>query len=549
MKKAIINLWGASQGSSLAITGSLNSPAVGNSTMAQNSTWTIPQSISVASTLKKFDCYATQAGTIKLKVLTPGVGGYTVSSEQTLTIVGTGLKSFSVAAGTMTPMSVPAYGLIAFYTSSSGGAIIAYNTTASTVYGLGYWQATGDISGSALDPRVTGSATSTEVQIQFTLSYSRSSSPPAYIYNEDFAGTTTPSGGWFSSGSAWSFPGGKASPGATGLANRLNGYYSNVCDYTASTSFKFTTGTERPFLAKGGGIIPSVQGSIVEADIANNRLVIYMAWDGSNTLTSVRTNFSLPTITLTIGTIYTLQIVKVGRIITFSISDGVLTDSFQINGVVVLSTAGYGDGTIALGSLSGTGVEFYSAKLSNTVVDPSYVGTGDSLTVGFYSGANTTGYARLIIDDIPGDIGWACGVGGFKSRSIIKIVLAVGMTSMPNYISVLAGTNNAGNDSDMGVYLGEMINMYNLITNLGSTPVIFNIPPQSVGSQNTRVIAMNASLAGTGWRLVDASRATTLNNDGVTFDPALFFDAVHPNGPGHGNIYAQAVIDWPEIIN
>lgn len=531
-----------------AILGTLSDPVSGGSTINSANTWALMQSLPVESTLKQVKVYATSNGTVKIKVLQPIKGGsFNVISNQTVSIT-TGLNTFSVEGGTLTEVTMPSNSLVAFNPS---GSIVGFKSGETPLYSAGYMAGSGDLSGNAVVLN-SSAAYGNEIQAQFTTEFERVS-PGTYWLDEDFAGTKLPAFAVNNGSSPWTFTAGKITSAGTGLATFFDFYPSSNADRcTLAIEFEFKASGDRfaiyrkPILGDSG----AAEGTVVEADLNNNRLVVYQTWDGSSTLPSVRSNNTLTNLTLATGVRYRLEIIKVAKVITFRITDTVSS----VSDTVIVDNAasnlcGYAYGRGGMAALAGS-IDVRSFKLGASVIHPHFILLGDSITEG--SGAtDSTCYAQLLLDEVSGQA-WYSGDGGTTSQACLRRLRHELRFCVPKYVLIMIGVNNANTAPLATQWETDIVNIYNTIANGGATPIIFTITPNSDGTVNGRIQVMNAFLynkrTNDGWKLVDASVAITLNNDGVTYNPANMADGVHPNATGHSLIAARAVSDQPQVF-
>lgn len=84
----------------------------------------------------------------------------------------------------------------------------------------------------------------------------------------------------------------------------------------------------------------------------------------------------------------------------------------------------------------------------------------------------------------------------------------------------------------------------------GSKPVLATLLPRTT-IQTTVIDPYNAKVRNRefgDYDFIDFAKAVTLNNDGVTWDPAKAFDTAHPNAAGQLAMYAQLKADAPYLL-
>lgn len=527
-----------------AILGTLVDPISAGSTINSANTWCPMQSLPVESTLKEVKIYCTGSGTVKIKVLQSIKGGsFNVISNQTVSVVS-GLNTFSVLSGTLNEVVMPANSFVGLNPS---GSIISFKGSEAPLYSAGYMAGTGDLSGNAVVLN-SSAAYGNEIQAQFSAEFDRVS-PGDYIIDEDFAGTKLPSFAVNTTTAPWTFTAGKITNAGIGLVNFFDFFPTTNQDRcTWQVEFQFKAAGDRFSIFRKPvlGDASASEGTIIEADLDNNRLVVYQTWSGGSTLPSVRSNNTLTNLTLSTGVWYRLELIKVAKVITFRITD----TSTLISDTVIVDNAasdlcGLAYGRPGMAAIAGT-VDVRSARLFASVVNPKTIILGDSITEG--SGASdSTCYAQLSLDQMSGN-GWYSGDGGTTAANVLRRLRHALRMCVPRYVVIYIGANNANSGAATTAFQTDIVNIYNTIVNAGATPVICTLTPNSDGTQNGRVQTMNTFLLAHGWRLSRFDLALSLGNDGVTYNAAMMADSVHPNVTGHALLKARLQSDWPEIF-
>lgn len=530
-------------------------PYSAGSSVNKTSTWVSIQSLPVASTLREFSCYATATGTVKVKVLQPiKGGGFNVISNQTLTIASTGLNTFTVEGGTLAEVAMPANCLVGVHTPSSGGATISFKSGEAPGYSAGYFAGPGDLSGNGV-ALTTGATYSNEVQISHVAAYERGAADPgAYWIDEDFASTIAPAYGVNQATNPWSFAvAGQTTSAGTGLANFYDFYpITNADRCTFAVEFEFTGASDRfcvyrkPIL----GDASAADGTIIEANLANNRLVIYQAWAGGTTYTlpSSQSMLTLTNLTLTTGVRYRLELTKAAKVISARIID-TTTDDEQThsadNDPTVLCGLGFGRPGFAnlAGSATVKAAQFYPV-----VSNPRVLLLGDSITEGSGT-ADETSWAQLTLDALatPGN-GWYSGDGGTTLINVLRRLRHDLRYSTPRYV-VIENVNNTSSDALRDAHAGIMDDVIATITNAGAIPVIGMLTPNSDATANARAQTINAQLlARTDCTLVRWDIALSTGGDGSTYNASLMADGVHPNTAGYAAMKARLLLDCPGLF-
>lgn len=187
---------------------------------------------------------------------------------------------------------------------------------------------------------------------------------------------------------------------------------------------------------------------------------------------------------------------------------------------------------------------------------------GDSISVGFSSsvvdGVNNTKFTWLT-GNATGREFTSSGRGGgsydtffggncFDSKFNFTGMLTNELPILkPNYCMITIGTNGG-----LSYYHYEQIVKY--IESIGSIPIINKLPlrdDSTIGAgyitssnANIQQIWDNYGISGASFDL-----ATSVNNDGVTFDSSLFgADKIHPNDAGHLAMFNRIKLDVPELF-
>lgn len=527
-----------------AILGSSYEPVSAGSTVNKTTTWFQMQSLPVESELLWWECYATATGTVKLKVATPVKGGgWTITDIKTLTVAATGVNRFSVSA------VIPANSLLGFHTPSSGGATISFSNAGAYASRGGYIAGTGDLSGTT-QALTAASNYNAEIQTRAAFSFRRSVVPGQYLIDEDFAGTVAPAYGVNNATNPWSFAAaGKTTSAGTGLANFFDFYpTTNSNDITWRVKFAFTAGTDRlaiyrkPMLGDGG----ADDGTVIEADLSGNNLIVYQTWNGSTTLPTAYTTHAISGLTLATGVDYWLELKYAAKVITATIrrvSDDV-SDSVSVdNGAATLGGLCHGRPGFAnlAGSSEVKGAQFYS-----TQTNPRILVVGDSISGDTAAVTTAQQYVQLVLNRASSSAWWDSD-GGTTSLNVLRRLRHDLRLCVPRYVVVLAGANDAATDAGRDAFIGYMQEIYDLCVNAGATPVILMPTTASDATRNARLDVMRAAIIAKGWRVVRSDYATSVNADGTTWDTNKFADGLHPNASGMAAIDTQIVQDWPEI--
>lgn len=523
------------------ILGTTSDPQDGGSSLGSTSTWIMPQSRTFEQTLRQFKIYCSVGGTVKLKLIVPNAGGFTVTDIQTLTC-SSGLNTFTVDGATLNETTIPANSFLAI---KPGTATVRFLSD-SPAFHMGYLVMSGDALGSNV---VTSSISYlSRLEMQYTANGRRGGSQ--YIIDEDCSGSVLPALAINNGTNPWTFSAGKLTNASTGLASFLDWYPTSNGNYiTFSVEFEFKAAGDRfavyrkPFINDAGALT----GSIVEADLNNNKIVVYESWNGGTTYTlpSVESELTLTSLTLATAVRYKLEIIKNGKLISariIRVSDSVSETLTVDNDTTKVSGLGYGRFGIAAiaGTIDVYGVQAYANKFNiKTLV------LGDSIVEG--SGAtdnDTEGFAALVVANT--DAVYS-GDGGTKLLNILKRLRHELRIFAPKYV-VIESVNNCVTDQEVTDYANQIPLVYQEIVNSGATPIFCMPTPNSNATQNARLDTNRAFLLATGYNVARTDIALSVGGDGSTYDASLMTDGVHPNTAGHLAFYNRLVSDFPEIL-
>lgn len=250
---------------------------------------------------------------------------------------------------------------------------------------------------------------------------------------------------------------------------------------------------------------------------------------------------------------YRIRITQVDRVLgikVIDIANGTESDELTYKGVS--SNTGLLYDSLSFYFDTGVSPIFKKFIIYSLVKNPKIIFFGDSITVGYTStivdGLSKNGYAQLCGDamNVPyltsgrgggtalGFLGEATYIGRFFTElAILK----------PDFAMVTIGTNG-GHDYNTYKQIVDTIQSY------GVVPILNNIPLRDGASYvSTTNAAINQIRREYGISGARFDLASSLNNDGVTFDPSLFVsDKVHPNDLLHLAMFNRIELDVPEIF-
>lgn len=284
-------------------------------------------------------------------------------------------------------------------------------------------------------------------------------------------------------------------------------------------------------------------GTVAQVDLTAMLLKFYGPWDGSTTAPAVVKSIAIP-FSIVANRKYFVELTKNENLTVFT-----FTDETNVNNTVSLTydmdtetLAGIGkhwgmpgvmfnSGSIKLKRFTYATLSPYSAKV--LITGHSFV-EGYALMALGNAGAS---YSNLLYDALIGNVAVA-GRGGetvanLNTREDINFFA-------PTYHLVDIGAN----DTVYATWLSGIQTYITKIINIGAIPVLATIAPRP--DRQTFINQANDWIRLSGYNYVDFAKAVSLNNDGVTQDPALFYvDGIHPNIAGHAQMFKQLKTDCP----
>jgi lysophospholipase L1-like esterase len=160
--------------------------------------------------------------------------------------------------------------------------------------------------------------------------------------------------------------------------------------------------------------------------------------------------------------------------------------------------------------------------------------------------------------------GGAAATAGFTSAQILEATRTLLANPLPRpvaYATVLAGTNDVGDELPLATSQANLTAIYQLLVTHGITPVLctlpprngaeFDQPPETVLRQQNATLLLNQWIAHTaevnGWPLVDL-HAVLVNPATGTYRTGLNYDWLHQNSAGAklmGQALANALAGYP----
>ncbi|MBQ3408900.1 MAG: SGNH/GDSL hydrolase family protein [Clostridia bacterium] len=174
---------------------------------------------------------------------------------------------------------------------------------------------------------------------------------------------------------------------------------------------------------------------------------------------------------------------------------------------------------------------------------------GDSITEGLSMGTSdiSVRWASKLRDIFFKGSTVVSGVGWGKTGDVIKCIQNLFMIGYRfNYIIVMIGTNQSGNEEQFNNWKTGILSIYNMIIDSGAKPII--VCPPLHNNSNEYIIAMRNFILEQGWDTIRMDIATSINNDGSTFNQSFSTDGTHFNANGNLAMYERAVHDLEFLI-
>lgn len=170
------------------------------------------------------------------------------------------------------------------------------------------------------------------------------------------------------------------------------------------------------------------------------------------------------------------------------------------------------------------------------VYGDSYLGFGHNARWPYY--LYRDGFSELLLSGYP-------GMASKRGLTDFKLALQFGT---PKYAAWCLGMNNGDpkdKDEPNSDWLACVEEFLDLCKENGITPILSTIPE----TPTVRNRAKNAWVKASGYRYIDFDHAVGADKDPSWYPTMLHSDNVHPAAPGAAALYAQVLIDFPEIMN
>lgn len=228
----------------------------------------------------------------------------------------------------------------------------------------------------------------------------------------------------------------------------------------------------------------------------------------------------------------------------------IITDDFTGNSTLISAEttfAGVGWGKRKLECVKGLVnlIDFYN--LSTQPYESKVLIIGDSFIEGNSLGNNKNKrYSKLIKDDLKGSV-FINGQGGATASNGLLWLKSYLMGLVhPQYAIVAFGMN----DRDFETWKSNTLKIIDMLEKNNIKCILVTITPSGAEVANEIHMQMNDFIRESGYMYIDAAKACSVDNDGLTFDESLFMgDKVHPTEEAHRLIYERAKRDIPDIFN
>ena len=173
---------------------------------------------------------------------------------------------------------------------------------------------------------------------------------------------------------------------------------------------------------------------------------------------------------------------------------------------------------------------------------------GDSITEGLAMGTTDISkrWASLLRDNYFKGNAICCGRGWGTSANALDIINCVYKYGYRfNFVTVMIGTNERS-DSGLTKWKNNIVKIYDTIKANGSIPIIVTPPLGKDGI--TYIQQMRDFIQEKGWDTIRMDLATSVNNDGNTFNSSLSTDGTHFNESGNQAMYERALFDLEMIM-
>lgn len=361
------------------------------------------------------------------------------------------------------------------------------------------------------------------------------------LLREMFTGTDLPSG-WTVAG-GWTVNNGLVSPATGGW-----GCFALSPGYSALIKRQICAKVRVDDVTSVFGLCTSPQeasgGAVALVDGAAKTLRLY-SWTGVATAGTFTTGVTIP-FNLVAGRNYTLEVYKNGLSSTIRLTDTVTQVSCEVSEEHNAAyrqwhgRAGmmFHSGAIKVDWLSVAGG--YPKELRGLIL-------GDSICEGMYLPLHSPSWAYQVANVRmgEGDFAIAPRAGDETPNLMLRKVHDVDPWKA-QYVVLAMGTN----DVSQAIWRTNIASLIAQVVAAGGEPILCTQVPRTA-AQALRT-AMNDDVRSGyfgRYRYIDFAICVSLNNDGVTWNPAYDYgDHIHPNAAGHDKMFAQAMLDAPFLV-
>ncbi len=505
--------------------------------------------IKAAGRLSRFSVNVSAAGQGELHVYRKlAAGGFVVASITPLELLTAGVNTFEVGLrvelGDIVAYA-PISGALAKYTADASAEVGVYVAPRPTVVGSSFTNTVATrgavqlvISSSASLDETNQRVAALENAAPISSVVLKYSTP---LLREMFPGSALPSG-WTEAG-GWAVNNGLASPATGGW-----GCYALSPGYASLIKRQICAKIRVDDAASVFGLCTfppeSSGGAVALVDGAAKKLRLY-SWTGTSAAGTYSSEVAIP-FSLVAGRSYMLEAYKDGLKSTIRLTDMVSQVACEVSE----------DHNAAYRQWHGrAGVMFHSGSIKADWfnVNGGYPKTlrslivGDSICEGMYLPLNSPSWAYQVanVRAAEGDFAIAPRAGdetpNFMERKVYDLD-----PWKSQYVVLALGTN----DGSQATWRTNTASLIAQIVAAGGEPILCTqVPRPALQAVRT---AMNDDVRSGyfgRYRYIDFAVSVSLNNDGLTWNPAYDYgDHIHPNAAGHAKMYAQALLDAPFLV-
>lgn len=181
-----------------------------------------------------------------------------------------------------------------------------------------------------------------------------------------------------------------------------------------------------------------------------------------------------------------------------------------------------------------------SFQVYSNVSEPNVMFVGDSRVQGYYLTLQNT-WPYLVGQKERSYV--IAGRGGGVAAGTEAELESEVQYIKPEYLVVQTGTNDLFSGFSVADYAVHMQNIVSLANSYGVKVVLSTLAPAVL----VDVSSYNSCLRSLATPLINFDLAMSLNGDGVTLDPSLTIDGVHPNIAGSAVMANRVILDQPNL--